>query len=83
MFLKLLYCFHKYLFTIGFSISDKRFFPRPTNVFNKDVMEPLGMIVLIHARLTVKTGGVTPLLATVLAVSQDTRAQYVTRVLLN
>lgn len=58
-------------------------FSGPSNTFNKDVMEPLGTIVFIYARITAKTGVVTPLLATVQAVFQDTRVQDVTRVLLN
>lgn len=46
-------------------------------------MEPMETTVFIHAQQTAKREGVTPIQATVYAVSQDTRIQYVTRVLLN
>lgn len=44
-------------------------------------MEPMETIAFIHAQEIAKTGVVTPILATVLVVSQDTRVQYVIRVL--
>lgn len=44
-------------------------------------MEPMKTIAFIHAQEIAKTGVVTPILATVLVVSQDTRVQYVIRVL--
>lgn len=45
-------------------------------------MEHMETIAFIHAQEIAKTGVVTPKLATVLVVSQDTRVHYVTRVLL-
>lgn len=45
-------------------------------------MELMETTVFIHAQQTAKREGVTPIQATVYAVSQDTRIQYVTRVLL-
>lgn len=42
-------------------------------------MEPMETTVFIHAQQTAKREGVTPIQATVYAVSQDTRIQYVTR----
>lgn len=43
-------------------------------------MEPMETIAFIHAQEIAKTGVVTPILATVLVVSQDTRVLCVTRV---
>lgn len=44
-------------------------------------MEHMETIAFIHAQEIAKTVVVTPILATVLVVSQDTRVQYVIRVL--
>lgn len=43
-------------------------------------MEHMETIAFIHAQEIAMTGVVTPILATVLVVSQDTRVQCVTRV---